>query len=79
MGEVIAFAEKAKERKEVYSFIVCPKCEGRTKIAVVIETVEGVDFISSLLCCGPKCNGEGYEVEIDNGFLGEILGLEDEN
>ena len=72
---IIDFNEILKKRGEIYSFVLCPHCEEETNMAVIVAMLDRGNAVSSLLCCGPKCNGQGTEIVIENGFFGEIKGV----
>lgn len=76
MGNVIDLNDILKKRGEIYSFVVCPHCQDNTNMAVIVAMLDSGDAISSLVCCGSECEGEGLEIEVSNGFFGEITGAE---
>lgn len=75
MADVINFNDILRKRGEIYSFILCPHCEDDTNMAVIVAMLDNGNAVSSLICLGPKCNGNGLEIEVNNGFLGEISGV----
>jgi hypothetical protein len=77
MTNIIDLNDALKKRGEIYSFVVCPHCEDETNMAVIVAMLDNGDAISSLVCCGSKCGGEGLEIVVNNGFLGEIIGVDE--
>ncbi len=70
MADVVDLAEKVLERGQA-SFALCPRCEDQSAfVPIVLKNRQGT-FIASLLCLGPRCNGDGIFMTVDHGYIGD--------
>lgn len=68
-ADIINISQARADRGQA-QFIVCPHCGDESHfLPVVMGGQEGRLFISSLVCIGPACNGDGYTLTINNGYV----------
>ncbi len=67
-SNVIDLAETLLDRGEA-NFALCPHCGDHSSFAPIVRRNRIGNYITALLCLGPKCKGSGVFLTLNNGYI----------